>query len=163
MAALVLEMIEPRLAGVLYTADPVGVDQNTIRISAVEGLGDALVGGEASPMRSFLIEKNEFKILDMEGEGSQEVSSSEGFGDGEEFKPLWEAAIQLEKHFAVLWILNGPWMTATSCFLLQVRPLMVVAEPGEQNPETTGITRVTPSSLKAESALPAALWPVGFW
>ncbi|MBU4055480.1 MAG: pyruvate, phosphate dikinase [Proteobacteria bacterium] len=137
MAVLVLEMIEPLLAGVLYTADPVGMDQKTIRVSAMEGLGDALVGGEASPMRSFLMEKNEFKILNREGEGSQEVSSSEGFGDGEEFKPLWEAAIQLEKHFSRPLDIEWAMDAGNRLFMLQVRPLMVVAEPGEQSQETT--------------------------
>ncbi|MBU4319159.1 MAG: pyruvate, phosphate dikinase [Proteobacteria bacterium] len=136
MAALVLEMIVPRLAGVLYTADPVGVDQNTIRISAVEGLGDALVGGEASPMKSFLIEKNEFRILDREGDESKEVFSPEGLRDGEEFHPLWEAAIQLEKHFSRPLDIEWAMDHSNQFFLLQVRPLMVVAEPKEQSLET---------------------------
>ena len=36
MAVLVLEMIQPRFSGVLYTADPVGEDRDTIRVRLLE-------------------------------------------------------------------------------------------------------------------------------
>src|SRR5665647_1489512 len=50
MAVLVLTMVQPQYSGVLYTADPTGEGgQDSIRVSAVSGLGDGLVGGDTSP------------------------------------------------------------------------------------------------------------------
>ena len=45
-AALVQRMVRARVAGVAFTADPVSGRRDRIVISAVEGLGDRLVGGE---------------------------------------------------------------------------------------------------------------------
>jgi len=44
MGVLILAMVQPQYSGVLYTADPTGDDRDHIRISAVAGLGDQLVG-----------------------------------------------------------------------------------------------------------------------
>jgi pyruvate,water dikinase len=49
MAALVLPMVRSRVSGVLYTIDPAAPDGASMRLDAVEGLGDTLVSGEAAP------------------------------------------------------------------------------------------------------------------
>jgi len=49
MAVLIIEMIEARAAGVIYTADPKGEEQNTLCIHSVRGGGEKLVGGKARP------------------------------------------------------------------------------------------------------------------
>jgi rifampicin phosphotransferase len=48
MAVLVMEMIEPETAGVLFTRDPVGDDSN-VRLEMVAGTGEALVSGAVTP------------------------------------------------------------------------------------------------------------------
>jgi pyruvate, water dikinase len=48
MGVLVMEMVDARAAGVLYTADP-GTGENAVIINAVWGLGTAAVGGRAEP------------------------------------------------------------------------------------------------------------------
>jgi pyruvate,water dikinase len=49
MAVLVLEMIEARAAGVVYSRDPRKADSSSIRIHASCGPGEAVVSGRASP------------------------------------------------------------------------------------------------------------------
>ncbi|MEA3468269.1 MAG: PEP/pyruvate-binding domain-containing protein [Thermodesulfobacteriota bacterium] len=50
MAALVLEMVDARASGVLYTADPSGINkEKQVSIHAVRGYGDALVSGMIIP------------------------------------------------------------------------------------------------------------------
>lgn len=49
MAVLVLKMIEPDIAGVIYTRGLSESDCNVLDIFTVEGLGSNLVGGSASP------------------------------------------------------------------------------------------------------------------
>jgi len=49
MAVLIIEMIQARAAGVIYTADPKGEELNTLCIHSVKGGGEKLVGGEVRP------------------------------------------------------------------------------------------------------------------
>lgn len=48
MAVIVQRMVEPAAAGVALTADPISGDRRTCVITAVTGLGDRLVSGEAA-------------------------------------------------------------------------------------------------------------------
>ncbi len=47
LAVIIQRMVAPVAAGVALTADPVSGDRNSIIVSAVHGLGDRLVSGEA--------------------------------------------------------------------------------------------------------------------
>ena len=49
MAALVLTMVQSKTSGVLYTVDPASRGTGSMRLDAVEGLGEKLVSGEALP------------------------------------------------------------------------------------------------------------------
>ncbi|OGQ94750.1 MAG: hypothetical protein A2521_16635 [Deltaproteobacteria bacterium RIFOXYD12_FULL_57_12] len=69
MAVLCLEMVPARAAGILLTRDPNGADQDTLLVSAVLGLGEAAVSGNAmadlylvsrsdlTPVRQEIVEK----------------------------------------------------------------------------------------------------------
>jgi pyruvate, water dikinase len=135
MGVLVLEMIQPRFSGVLYTADPLGDDRDSIWISAVRGLGETLVGGETSPQRTYRIDKRVFSVQDVGGMKTKNSSFDEmetGLGI---LRELWEYAGRLENHFQrpldIEWAVDA----SNRVFLLQVRPLLVVAETADENPE----------------------------
>ncbi|MFT4615083.1 MAG: phosphohistidine swiveling domain-containing protein [Bacteroidia bacterium] len=49
MNVVVQRMVNARAAGVVFTADPVSARRDLLVIDAVEGLGEALVSGEATP------------------------------------------------------------------------------------------------------------------
>lgn len=49
MSVVVQQMIQPKSAGVLFTADPVSARRDRWIIDAVVGLGEALVSGEVTP------------------------------------------------------------------------------------------------------------------
>lgn len=49
MSVVIQRMIEPRAAGVLFTADPVTGRRDQLVLDAVSGLGEALVSGHATP------------------------------------------------------------------------------------------------------------------
>jgi len=49
MNVVVQRMVDARLAGVVFTADPVSARRDLLIIDAVAGLGEALVSGEATP------------------------------------------------------------------------------------------------------------------
>jgi rifampicin phosphotransferase len=49
MAVLILPMVQADAAGVAFSADPISGDRGTVVVSAVRGLGERLVSGQASP------------------------------------------------------------------------------------------------------------------
>jgi phosphohistidine swiveling domain-containing protein len=49
MAIVVQHMVQPKWAGVIFTADPVSHRRDCIIVDAVRGLGEQLVSGEAQP------------------------------------------------------------------------------------------------------------------
>ena len=59
MAALVLEMVDAKASGVLYTADPSGEEKQKISIHVVRGQGDALVSGRVIPESYGMDEKED--------------------------------------------------------------------------------------------------------
>lgn len=129
MAVLIIEMVTPRLSGVLYTTDPLGEVLNTIRISAVEGLGDDLVGGNISPQHTYHLSKELFKVLktNEESEPSSLAPSNTAF-----LKELWQFSIRLEEHFERPLDIEWAVDQANNLYLLQVRPLLVTENKEEE-------------------------------
>ncbi len=68
MCVVVQRMVEPRVAGVLFTADPVSGRRGQPVVDAVAGLGEALVSGEASPDHYVLDRKGRTLHADLLGD-----------------------------------------------------------------------------------------------
>ena len=62
MCALVLPMVNARASGVVYTSGSLVKGAEAIKISAIRGLGEHLVGGSASP-DTFLLNKEDLQIV----------------------------------------------------------------------------------------------------
>ncbi len=132
MAVLVIEMVQPRLSGVLYTADPRNGDLNTIRISGVAGLGEGLVGGDISAQLRYRLGKESFKILTATHAGQPCEPS---LADISFLKELWSCALRLEQHFQRPLDMEWAIDSTNRLFLLQVRPLLI-SENIEENQAT---------------------------
>jgi pyruvate,water dikinase len=153
MSVLVLQMLDPRVAGVLYTAHPASGDATRVAIHMVEGLGERLVSGDVSAA-VVTIER------DMASPGHPAaIVSASGHPRGRlllgqmEAMGLARAGIALESRFGcpqdVEWAID--WRG--DLYILQSRPLHVA-----------GIPRVPQSSLPllaagGETASPG--WAVG--
>jgi pyruvate,water dikinase len=127
MGVLILAMVQPQYSGVLYTADPTGDDREHIRISLVAGLGDQLVGGDASPERMFSLDKKTLAVLEAKGLADPDHP---GF-----LRELAGHALRMEEHYQRP--LDIEWAVDQSgrVFILQVRPLLVVIEEDHGNAE----------------------------
>ena len=68
MCVIVQQMVEPAVAGVLFTADPVSGRHDRLVIDVVEGLGESLVGGESTPDHYLLGPENEVVAFESVGE-----------------------------------------------------------------------------------------------
>ena len=64
MAVLVIEMVDAKVSGVVYTADPLDLDSNRVVIHPVKGAGEALMDGRTAAEKIY-ISKNQ--ILPISG------------------------------------------------------------------------------------------------
>jgi pyruvate,water dikinase len=142
MAVLIQEMVQAEAAGVAFTANPVTGDRETI-VSAVRGVGDRLVGGEATP--------DEWVVRDGE---VMRLSGSEEAIHGEVARQVADLAARVEA------FLGGPqdieWAVADGqLHLLQARPITSLPRRPEIQPPTDGFW------TKDDAHYPMPLTPFG--
>jgi phosphohistidine swiveling domain-containing protein len=116
MAVLVQRLVSADAAGVAFTANPVTGDRVETLVSAVRGLGDRLVSGDASP--------DEWTVRDGRAECRRRV---EGAIDAEQARAVAELARRVERYLGspqdVEWALAGEEIS-----LLQARPITALPE-----------------------------------
>jgi pyruvate,water dikinase len=137
-----LVMVDARTSGVLYTVDPAHPDSGFLKISALWGLGEHLVSGEASP-DEFLVERQtltvrerhigfkEQRLINLPGGGllleevPQAEKSQPSLSD-DQVRRLAQAGLLLEDYFHtpqdVEWAIDGQGQL----FFLQSRPLGLI-------------------------------------
>lgn len=135
MGVLVMEMVDSRTAGVLYTADP-RTGGKAVIINAVWGLGTAAVGGEAEP-DVYRVEQGRLvsrrigakaRIHRPAPEGGivEVPATAEMAGPcltPEQVQELVALAEAVEQHFGVPQDIEWAMDASRKLFLLQARPL----------------------------------------
>ncbi len=118
MAVVVQCMVEPVIAGVLFTADPVTSDRGRMIVEAVPGRGEALVQGSRTP--------NRYVVDHFSGHVREELPADPGSGpllDSEQVRVLHALARRAEAHFGQPQDLEWAVDTAGQVWLLQARPI----------------------------------------
>jgi len=119
MAVLIQPMIAAVAAGVAFTTDPVSGKHHSV-IEAVEGLGERLVSGAATPER-WMVEED----------GSIEAPSVATALDVEKAAAIGELARRVEQHLGraqdIEWAIAGD-----SLWLLQARPITTLQRAGAE-------------------------------
>jgi phosphohistidine swiveling domain-containing protein len=119
MAVLIQPMIAAEAAGVAFTTDPVSGQHRTV-IEAVEGLGERLVSGSATPERWTL-----------EEDGSIDAPSLATALDSDQARAVRELAQRVEEHLGrpqdIEWAISG-----SSIWLLQARPITTLPSAGPE-------------------------------
>jgi pyruvate,water dikinase len=150
MCVLGLAMVDAAASGVLYTADPAGVQANSVQISALLGLGELLVSGQvaADTFRctrdtgTITHREIAFKTVrldaDVEGTKEHQVAELEAQAAAiteEEAARLTKAGLELEALFGgpqdIEWAIDRERRLS----ILQCRPLQVATKAAEQIPE----------------------------
>ena len=138
MAVLVLPMVAAEAAGVAFSADPVTGDRATAVVSAVRGLGERLVGGQASP--------DEWVVR-----GGQATcrAAPEGAIDAQTAAAVAALARRVQEHFGapqdIEWALAG-----SELVLLQARPITALPD---QAPEPVPVpVQVPPGYWQREAS-----------
>ncbi len=142
MAVLVQDLVAADAAGVAFTANPVTGDVETL-VSAVRGIGERLVSGEATP--------DEWVVRDTE---AVSFAATERAIDAEQARQVANLAQRVEE------ALGRPqdieWALASgSLFLLQARPITALPQPPKLEPLAEGFWQ------KDEMHYPLPLTPFG--
>ena len=133
MAVLVQKLVSADSAGVAFTANPVNGNRNEAVVSAVRGLGERLVSGNASP--------DEWIVS---GQEVTRTSAPENAIDAAQAREVAEMARRAAAHFGspqdVEWAIAGGKL-----FMLQARPITTLREQA-----------IEPIPMKIE--VPAGYW-----
>lgn len=149
MCVLCMAMIESVASGVLYTADPSSGDADEMHISAVLGLGEQLVSGDAAA-DTYIVDRRDGSIkwqeivnkqsrmgMAVAGTEVRTVSWQEARAaalEAEEIAELFAAGLELERVFGgpqdIEWALDGK----RRLVILQCRPLQVTTQSSEPWP-----------------------------
>ena len=138
ISVIVQRMVEPHVSGILFTADPVSGNRNTVSIDASFGLGEALVSGIVSA-DLYQVNKHTKKISKRQiatkniairplGEGgteqielNEEDRDKQALSD-EQIVSLAKLGIRIEAHYGtpqdIEWALEGDTL-----FITQSRPI----------------------------------------
>ncbi len=131
MNVVVQRMVNARAAGVVFTADPVSARRDLLVIDAVEGLGEALVSGEATPDHITLDSNDDVIRRSLVGETP--ILSSE------EIDLIAREARQAEAHEGKPLDLEWAIDTSGELFWLQARPITTL--PADLNELDTPLPR----------------------
>jgi pyruvate,water dikinase len=136
----VLKMVNARVAGIVFTADPNTGDPSRMIVEANWGLGESVVGGETMP-DVYVLNKESLEIVEKRlGKKSRYVTCKElGVAEeecpadlsciyclsDEEAREIGKLSIQLEKHFGVPqdveWAIDRELELPKNIILLQTR------------------------------------------
>lgn len=113
MAVLIQEMVEPEVAGVSFSENPLDKKTNTILIEASEGLGEKVVSGLVNPFR-VTISKDLKKI--------EYLGSEKKLLTKEQIIKLTKKTLEIEKFFGLPQDIE--WAIADNkIYILQARPI----------------------------------------
>lgn len=145
IAVVVQRMVEAQAAGVMFTANPVTGRRRETTITAVRGLGEAVVAGTVNP-DTWIIDRTTHTVLDFE-RGDPAVPGASDTGPawtaGQRALPplteeraleLAELGDRVEAHFGVPQDIE--WAEdAAGLHLLQARPITALPEPTADVPD----------------------------
>jgi pyruvate, water dikinase len=142
MAALVVEMVDARTSGVVYTISPASKDTAHLFIHAVKGLGENLVGGRTIPEIT-AIEKD--GLVDRKAApGNSGAGLTSGLLTPEQATMLAGNALKIESRYQTAQDIEWALTEAGEFFFLQSRPLH--AQPASptvyEPPEAAGTAQI---------------------
>jgi pyruvate, water dikinase len=121
MAVMILEMVDASCAGVLYTEDPSGIQENTLFVHATDGLGDAVVSGTVIP-DVFTVDKTSNKLKGVE---SATQSACGNTLTESQLLELSREGLLIEHHFGAAQDIEWAMHKDGSLIFLQSRSLQI--------------------------------------
>src|SRR6266536_3090030 len=131
MAVLVQVMVAADAAGVAFTANPVTGDRGEVVVTAVRGLGERLVAGEATG--------DQWVVRDVQARCTGAVEQAI---NADQARQVAELARRVEAHFAtpqdLEWAITDTTGADVGLWLLQARPMTALPDPVAWTPPAAG-------------------------
>jgi len=172
MCVIGLAMVDAQASGVMYTLDPASRDAGLVKVSALWGLGEQLVGGEATP-DAFLVDKASGAVVERRiarkparlvalADGgtrldatSAEQQASPALTD-DMLGRLCTSAVRIERHYQAAQDIEWAIDAADRLFFLQARPLHIETETTtEAEADLTGLDNLLRSGSAAARGIAA--------
>ncbi|HBQ50965.1 hypothetical protein A3B42_00540 [Candidatus Daviesbacteria bacterium RIFCSPLOWO2_01_FULL_38_10] len=115
MAVVIQKMVDVKVAGVMFTANPVTNNEEEIMIESVLGLGEQLVQGSVTP-DNFVVDKESGEINSKDLQGEQTI-------DDEVVKKLVELGKKIEGYFGSPQDIEWAIDKQDKIWILQSRPI----------------------------------------
>ncbi len=146
-ALIVQEMVNPVLAGVVFSVHPVTGNPNQLIVEAVPGLGNELMSGQQEPTR-LVFEKSSREMIDRRLTADfPEVGREENF-----WRPLLEMAVGIEELLDQAADIEFAY-DGSRFRILQARPVTTAALSSAVNPERL-LTRANIGEIMPEVVTP---------
>jgi pyruvate, water dikinase len=145
MSVGVLEMVDAKAGGVMYSRDPNDPESNVLLVNAVKGLGKSVVDGTVTPETYVIARTPDLTLLGkripVTGEVSEDVTGKISSGVSthdrgpqspslreDELKILARFALVLEDHYGSPQDIEWAFDSSGRPFVLQTRPLRVLKQ-----------------------------------
>ena len=139
MAVMVLEMVAARSAGIIYTADPAGVEEGMLFVHAARGLGEAVVSGTLIP-DVFTVEKTKNRLVHVSAVSRE---AKEHALTETQLLTLSKKGFEIERYFARAQDIEWAMQEDGSFVFLQSRPLTIY-QPKKKSDSTSVKSPVEP-------------------
>ncbi|MDP1654181.1 MAG: PEP/pyruvate-binding domain-containing protein [Rhodocyclaceae bacterium] len=172
MSVIGLTMVDAKASGVMYTIDPATLDDAHVKISSLWGLGEQLVGGDATP-DSFFVNKQTGEIserqiarkaamlISLAGGGTHleetapERQTSPSLTD-EALRQLRTGGVSIEAHFQASQDIEWAIDADDRLFFLQTRPLHLAPKaPQQPTEDLSGLENILRSGVAASHGITA--------
>lgn len=119
VAVIVQKMIQPEVSGVCFTVHPVTKDKNHLIIEAIQGLGELLVQGRATP-NSYTVAKDKLKISEVSMVAKERRDLSK-----KQIRELTKLCLEIEEHYKVPQDIEWA-LEKDKFYILQTRPITTI-------------------------------------
>src|ERR1700682_4915823 len=151
IAVIVQRMVRARISGVIFTAEPVSGDRNTLAIDACPGLGEALVSGQVIP-EHFELGRQGFRV--------RKHDNRARYLNKAEIRKVAQHALEIERHFGAPQDIEWSIDVNGKLHILQSRPITTLHDTEAWQRPVAGAIWVRRGGGGLPESLPTALSPL---
>jgi rifampicin phosphotransferase len=150
IAVVIQRMVRARVSGVVFTAEPVSGDRDTLALDACAGLGEGLVSGQVTP-EHYELRRKDLSVV--------KVGNKAGLLSKKQVHKIALCALEIERRFGCAQDIEWSIDQAGDLNILQARPITTVSAVRWMNP-TEGAVWVRRGAGGLAEYLPTAVTPL---
>jgi len=150
IAVVIQRMVRARVSGVIFTAEPVSGDRDTVALDACAGLGEGLVSGQVTP-EHYELRRKDLSVVKLENKA--------GHLSKKQVRKIVLCALEIERRFGCPQDIEWSIDQAGDLNILQARPITTASAVRWADP-TEGAVWVRRGAGGLAEYLPTAITPL---